>query len=151
VTAGTAAETKQGDSAATIIYHLLFCAGTTCSDMAFEVVFVGVMTPSAGKENRRTARIAVSKGLWVAWQADGTRHVSRVRDLSAGGVFIQTTVEVAIGKELEMLFALPEGETRVAGVVRYADGENGIGVEFTTMGSGDRLRVDQLLRRLKPK
>jgi len=109
------------------------------------------MTPSAGKENRRTARIAVSKGLWVAWQADGTRHVSRVRDLSAGGVFIQTTIGVEIGKELEMLFALPEGETRVAGVVRYADGENGIGVEFTTMGSGDRLRVDQLLRRLKPK
>ena len=109
------------------------------------------MTPSGGKENRRTARIAVSRGLWVAWQADGPRHVSRVRDLSAGGVFIQTTIGIEIGKELEMLFALPEGETRVTGVVRYADSENGIGVEFTTMGSGDRLRVDQLIRRLKPK
>ena len=87
----------------------------------------------------------------MAWQSDGTRHVSRVRDLSAGGVFIQTTVGIAIGKELELLFALPEGETRVTGIVRYADGTNGIGVEFTTMGSGDRLRVDQLLRRLKPK
>jgi len=106
---------------------------------------------TAGKENRRSARVAVSRGLWVAWQADGTRHVSRVRDLSAGGVFIQTTVGIAIGKELELLFALPEGETRVTGIVRYADGTNGIGVEFTTMGSGDRLRVDQLLRRLKPK
>jgi Tfp pilus assembly protein PilZ len=109
------------------------------------------MTP--GKENRRSARVAVSRGLWVAWQveADGTRHVSRVRDLSAGGVFIQTTLGIAIGQELELLFALPEGETRVTGIVRYADGSSGIGVEFTTMGSGDRLRVDQLLRRLKPK
>jgi hypothetical protein len=107
------------------------------------------MTRPGGKENRRTARVAVSRGLWVAWQADGPRHVSRVRDLSAGGVFIQTNVAVPIGSELELLFALPEGETRVDGIVRYVDGTNGIGVEFTTMGSGDRARVDQLLRRLK--
>jgi hypothetical protein len=107
------------------------------------------MTGSGGKENRRTARIAVSLGLWVAWQVDGPRHVSRVRDLSAGGVFIQTTVAVSIGSEVELLFALPEGEARVDGVVRYADGKNGFGVEFTSMGSGDRARVDQLLRRLK--
>jgi len=109
------------------------------------------MDRGTGKENRRTARVAVSKGLWVAWHAEGQRHVSRVRDVSAGGVFIQTTVTVAIGSELELLFALPEGETRVTGIVRYADARNGLGVEFTTMGSGDRLRVDQLLRRLKPK
>jgi PilZ domain len=107
------------------------------------------MTRSGGKENRRTARVAVALGLWVAWQADGPRHVSRVRDLSAGGVFIQTNIAVPIGTELDMLFALPEGETRVEGVVRYTDRHNGIGVEFTTMGSGDRVRVDQLLRRLK--
>ena len=109
------------------------------------------MNRGAGKENRRAARVAVAKGLWVAWQADGQRHVSRVRDVSAGGIFIQTTIAVAIGCQLELLFALPEGETRVEGIVRYADGRNGLGVEFTEMGSGDRLRVDQLLRRLKPK
>jgi len=107
------------------------------------------MNRPAGKENRRTARIAVAKGLWVAWQAGGPRHVSRVRDLSAGGVFIQTTVAVAIGTALELLFALPEGETRIEGVVRYADGKNGLGVEFTRMGNADRVRVEQLLRRLK--
>jgi hypothetical protein len=107
------------------------------------------MTRPAGKENRRTARVAVSKGLWVAWQADGPRNVSRVGDLSAGGVFIQTKLNVSIGTELEMLFVLPEGETRIDGVVRYADGKNGIGVEFTSMGAGDRARVQELLRRLK--
>jgi len=106
------------------------------------------MTDPGGKENRRTTRIAVSKGLWVAWHADGPRYVSRVRDLSAGGVFIQTTVAVAIGTALEMLFALPEGETRIEGIVRYAGGKNGLGVEFTNMGNADRVRVDQLLRRL---
>ncbi len=106
------------------------------------------MTRSVGKENRRSARIAVPKGLWVAWQADRGRNVSRVRDLSAGGVFIHTPLAVPIGTEIELLFALPEGETRIEGIVRYADAKNGIGVEFTTMGAGDRARVYELLRRL---
>jgi PilZ domain len=106
------------------------------------------MTRPAGKENRRTARVAVSKGVWVAWQADGPRNVSRVRDLSAGGVFISTTLSVSIGTELELLFALPEGEVRIHGLVRYADGKNGIGVEFTRMGTADRARFLELLRRL---
>ena len=107
------------------------------------------MTRTEGRENRRSARIAVGKGMWVAWHASKRRHVSRVRDLSAGGVFISTSIPVAIGTTLEMLFALPEGETRVHGVVRYADKQNGIGVEFTRMGAGDRARLQELLRRLK--
>ena len=106
------------------------------------------MTRTGGKENRKTARVAVSKGVWVAWQAGGPRNVSRVRDLSAGGVFISTALEVPIGTKVELLFALPEGETRIHGIVRYAHGKTGIGVEFTRMGTGDRARFQELLRRL---
>jgi hypothetical protein len=106
------------------------------------------MTRAGGKENRRTARAAVSKGVWVAWRAGKGRNVSRVRDLSAGGVFISTALSVSVGTAIEMLFALPEGEARIHGIVRYADGGNGIGVEFTRMGTGDRARLQELLRRL---
>ena len=107
------------------------------------------MTRTGTRENRRSARIAVGKGMWVAWHTSEGRQVSRVRDLSAGGVFISTTIPVPIGTSLEMLFALPEGETRIHGVVRYANKESGIGVEFTRMGAGDRARLQELLRRLK--
>ncbi len=106
------------------------------------------MTSAGGKENRKAARVAVSKGVWVAWQAGGPRNVSRVRDLSTGGVFISTAIPVPIGTVVEMLFALPEGEARIHGIVRYADGKNGIGVEFTRMGTADRARFQELLRRL---
>src|ERR1700689_2215209 len=106
------------------------------------------MTRAGGKENRRTVRVAVSKGVWVAWQAGKGRNISRVRDLSAGGVFISTALSVSVGTAIEMLFALPEGEARIHGIVRYADGKNGIGVEFTRMGTGDRARLQELLRRL---
>ncbi len=85
----------------------------------------------------------------MAWQKlKGSRNVSRVHDLSAGGVFISTTADIPVGTVLEMLFALPEGETRVSGEVRYADPAKGIGVEFTEMGAGDRARLQELLRRL---
>lgn len=101
------------------------------------------------KENRRSARIPISGGVWVAWQEQkGSRTVSRVRDVSAGGVFIATTAKVTIGAKLQLLFALPEGETRAQAVVRYVDPEKGIGVEFIGMGAGDRARVQELLRRL---
>jgi len=107
------------------------------------------MTGQQSKENRRSARIPVSKGVWVAWQRPkGSRNVSRVRDVSAGGVFISTHADVPVGTTVEMLFALPEGETRVQGIVRYVDPAKGIGVEFTEMGAGDRARLQELLRRL---
>jgi len=72
-----------------------------------------------------------------------------VRDVSAGGVFIATTAAVRVGAKLELLFSLPEGETRVQGIVRYADPAKGFGVEFMRMGAGDRARLQGLLRRLK--
>ena len=106
------------------------------------------MTRPGTRENRKSARIAVSKGVWVAWQVGGLRNVSRVRDLSIGGVFISTHTPVPGGTAIELLFALPEGETRIHGVVRYADPNKGIGVEFTRMGAGDRARLQELLRRL---
>jgi len=91
----------------------------------------------------------VSKGVWVAWQKpNGSRNVSRVGDVSAGGVFVSTAADVEVGTTLEMLFALPEGETRVTGIVRYSDPAKGFGVEFTEMGAGDRARLQELLRRL---
>jgi len=72
------------------------------------------------KENRRSVRIPVSAGICVAWQEPkGSRTVSRVRDASAGGVFIDTTAGVRVDAKLELLFAPPEGETRVQGIVRY--------------------------------
>ncbi len=101
------------------------------------------------RENRKSARIQVGKGMWVAWQkGDGPRSVSRVRDLSAGGVFISTKDLTPVGTLLVLLFALPEGEMRIEGIVRYVDNGKGLGVEFTKMGAGDRARLQELLRRL---
>jgi hypothetical protein len=107
------------------------------------------MTQKLSKENRRDARIEVSQGIWVAWMADGPRIVSRVRDLSAGGVFVSTPDPIPVGAVIQMLFALPEGEIRVQGTVRFSAKGRGFGVEFTKIGPSDRSRLLELLRRLK--
>jgi PilZ domain-containing protein len=106
------------------------------------------MSAGPTKENRKSPRVEISKGVWVSWHASGARNVSRVRDLSAGGVFIHTDKPVAVGTVIRMLFAMPEGEIRMDGIVRYAESKKGIGVEFTRMGSADRARLQELMRRL---
>jgi PilZ domain len=106
------------------------------------------MTEKLSKDNRRDARIPVAQGIWVAWTAGGPRIVSRVRDLSAGGVFVSTRDPIPVATVVEMLFSLPEGEIRVKGIVRFSDEERGFGVEFTKMGPTDRARLLDLLRRL---
>lgn len=106
------------------------------------------MVEKPSKDNRRDARIPVSQGIWVAWSAGGPRIVSRVRDLSAGGVFVSTRDPVAVGTTIQMLFSLPEGEIRVQGIARFSADGRGFGVEFTQMGPADRARLLDLLRRL---
>lgn len=101
-----------------------------------------------GRENRRTPRVAVRKGIWVAWRLNASTTVSRVRDLSAGGVFISTHEPLAQGSAIHLLFSLPEGEIRIDGVVRYSNAGKGMGVEFTRMGMADRARLQELIRRL---
>lgn len=107
-----------------------------------------MITKRRERENRRSPRVEVSKGVWVAWRTDGSPSVSRVRDLSAGGVFISTNSPLSQGASVQLLFSLPEGEVRVEGIVRYAQKGSGMGVEFVRMGMADRARLQELIRRL---
>lgn len=106
------------------------------------------MTPDPSKDVRRSTRIAVSRGIWVSWRVDGPSSVSRVRDLSLGGVFILTTTVVPPGTAVHMLFSLPEGEMRLQGTVRYGEADKGFGVEFMKVGTADGARLRELLRRI---
>jgi len=103
---------------------------------------------SRGRENRRNARVEVSKGLWVAWRSDGPSTVSRVRDLSMGGIFIETQAPLEEASRILLLFSLPEGEIRIEGLVRYKREKEGMGVEFTSMSPADRVRLRELVQRL---
>jgi len=107
------------------------------------------MLETSPQSNRRFARVATPKGVWVAWQHDGKHHsVCRVCDLNTGGVFVATPEPVGVGTAISLLFSVPEGEIRAQAVVRNVEPGEGMGVQFTALGGQDTERLRKLLERL---
>jgi PilZ domain len=100
------------------------------------------------REKRRSPRLELPKGVWVAWQGSGQRFVSRVLDLSMGGVFIPTSDPPPLRTVVKLIFELPEGDVHAPAVVRHTVVGRGMGVEFATMDDGDLSRILQLLTEL---
>jgi hypothetical protein len=104
--------------------------------------------PEDPKPNRRHARIATPKGIWVAWQDGSQGSVSRVRDLNVGGLFIATPVPPATGKAITLLLSVPEGEIRAKATIRNVTPGEGMGVAFTEISPQDTTKLDNLIARL---
>lgn len=100
------------------------------------------------REKRRSPRVELPKGVWVAWQGGGQRFVSRVFGLSNGGVFIPTPNLPPVGTVVRLIFELPDGEVYAPAVVRHTEVGRGMGVEFESAEDGDLVRILQLLTEL---
>jgi hypothetical protein len=100
------------------------------------------------RDRRRSTRIELSKGVWVAWQGGGQRFVSRVFELSMGGVFIPTADQPPVGTVVKLIFEVPGGDVHAPAVVRHIVVGLGMGVEFAAMNDDDLARIHQLLNEL---
>jgi PilZ domain len=98
--------------------------------------------------SRRYPRIALSKGLLVAWQCSDGKGVSRVATLGLGGLFISAPDPPPVGTLVKLLFDVPDGEVRARAVVKNVEAGSGMAVAFVDMGYSDRARLNQLLKRL---
>ncbi len=106
------------------------------------------MAQKPSPPKRRYPRIAIAKGLCVAWHGGGQRTVSRIRTLGMGGVFIYTPTPPGVGTIVKMIFEIPGGEVRARAMVRSVELGQGMGVEFTGMTHEHRAWLHQLLNRL---
>lgn len=97
---------------------------------------------------RRFARVALPKGMLVAWQHIGGRAVSRVSTLGLGGLFITTPDPPPVGALLKIVFDVPGGEVRARAIVKNIKQGQGMAVAFIQMGQEDRARLDQLVKKL---
>lgn len=97
---------------------------------------------------RRFPRVALPKGMLVAWQHSDQRSVSRVTTLGLGGLFIATPDPAPVGSLVKLLFDVPDGEVRARAIVKNVKAGQGMAVAFIDMGYADRARLDQLLRKL---
>lgn len=100
------------------------------------------------REKRLSPRVELPKGVWVAWQGSGQRFVSRVCDLSIGGVFIPTADLPPVGTAVKLIFELPDGDVHAPAVVRHTMVGRGMGVEFAAMDDDNLARIHQLLTEL---
>ena len=98
---------------------------------------------------RSTSRIGAAEDVWVLWQDNGHEDVSRVRDMSLGGIFIETPKQRSTGAMTKLHFLVPEGQIRAEAVVRHAMPNGGIGLKLTVVREEDRLHLAALVRRLR--
>src|SRR5438270_13071986 len=108
-------------------------------------MFQQTNTPS----RRVNSRISVRQEVWVCWQCNGHDDVSRVRDLSLGGLFLETQSSRAIGASSKIDFLVDEGQIRADAVVRHTLPGRGLGLKLTGLTEQDRHNFALLLRRLR--
>jgi hypothetical protein len=56
--------------------------------------------------------------VWVYWRFNGREETSRVRDLSLGGLFVETAKSTMVGASVRLDFLVQEGRIGAEAVVR---------------------------------
>jgi hypothetical protein len=86
--------------------------------------------------------------VWVYWECSGDRDLSRVKDLSMGGLFIETSKLRHLGTTTHLHFLVEEGQIRAEAVVRHVEPSGGSGLKFNAMSENDRPNLTALMKRL---
>ena len=96
---------------------------------------------------RLNSRVIAPEGVWVIWSCDGRDEISQVRDLSFGGLFVETASPMAVGATATLDFLVQEG-LRADAVVRHTKPGHGVGLKFVAIMDGDDPHLAILLNRL---
>ena len=98
---------------------------------------------------RLSSRVNTRDEVWVCWRCNGRDDVSRVRDLSARGLFLETEGPRTVGATVRLDFLVQEGQIRAEAVVRHVDSGRGVGLKFTAIRDEDCPHLAALLNRVK--
>ena len=110
---------------------------------------VPALQQMAFPSRRLNSRVETREGVWVYWRCHERDDTSRVRDLSWGGLFVETATPRQVGSTAEIDFLVREGQIRVAAVVRHVEKSRGLGLKFTAINDGGRPRLAELMNRLR--
>lgn len=107
-----------------------------------------------GAERRRSERAEFT--VRVDYSTIDELFSEFTRDINEGGLFIETEKLKPAGTEVTMVFNLPgsaEVVQTVGRVVRISSGDEfsppGMGIEFDDISSGDRDKINDLIRALR--
>ena len=105
--------------------------------------------PQTSPSRRLTSRVPTPGDVWVYWKCRGQEDVSRVRDMSMGGLFIETRETRSEGVQARLHFLVQEGQIRAEAVVKHILSGKGLGLKFTALSEQDRPKLAALLTRLR--
>jgi hypothetical protein len=112
------------------------------------VPLLWLMTTETARDARNHKRISLPQGMAVAWYGAGQQHVSRVKTIGTGGLFLYGSDTMRVGTDLTLVFEVPGGIVLAEAVVRNVVAGEGMGVEFTKINAQSRLLLEGLLQRL---
>jgi hypothetical protein len=97
------------------------------------------MVPQLPHASRRlSSRVESGNSVWVYWECTGDCDLSRVKNLSAGGLFIETPRTKRLGATANLHFLVQEGQIRANAEVRHVKPGGGLGLKFKAVGEKDR-------------
>jgi hypothetical protein len=98
---------------------------------------------------RQNSRTEANQSVYVYWSCSGRDDLSRVHDISLGGLFIETPNPRTLGASTQLHFLVSEGQIRADAIVRHATPGKGVGVKFTAVNDQDRRVLATLMMRLR--
>lgn len=110
---------------------------------------VSTLQVTTGPSRRRSSRIPAVDDVWIYWESPPYRDVSRIRDLSPGGLFLETRARKKEGETFRLHFLVQEGQIRAEAVVRHVIEGRGLGMKIESLSSQDAPQLRRLLTRLR--
>lgn len=107
------------------------------------------MQSRTSPSRRFTSRVHAPGDVWVCWKCQGHDDISPVRDMSMGGLFIETPQTRPSGTVARLDFLVAEGQIRADAIVRHARPGTGLGLKFTALNEQDRPKLAALITRLR--
>ena len=98
---------------------------------------------------RMVSRIETGDDVWVYWSCGGMDDVSRVCDLSVGGLFLSTPTRRLVGEKVKLDFLVREGQIRIEAVVQHQIPNGGVGLKFTAITDRDCPNLVALMNRMR--
>jgi type IV pilus assembly protein PilZ len=97
-------------------------------------------------ELRRYQRTPIDVALEFAAKGKTERAPGRAKDLSLGGMYVQTEKPLAFGEQLVVHVVLPGYKAALAlpGVVRWSRVGEGMGVQFGLLGARETHAITEL-------
>jgi len=105
------------------------------------------LTGRTPPSKRHYPRVVTPEGVRVYWRCEGLEDTSPVRDLSVGGLFLETRETRALGTTIRLEFLVQEGAIRAEAVVKYVRPGSGMGLKFTSVHREDAPRLTALVNR----